>query len=117
MKRLYSTMVAGRRAGEEPEWKFNPVKLTIAIVVPIVTGIILYWIGWVSICSIAGDAAKKTVDVQVPVLHGRISGQELKRDAAVATIVKKVDDNQAAQTLQFQAIMEQLIEIRKDMAR
>ncbi len=117
MKRLYSTMVSGRREGEKPEWKFSPVKLAVSIVVPIITALIIGWVGWVSVCSIAGDAAKKTVDVQVPVLHGRITGQDTKRDVAVATITKKIDDNQAAQTVQYQQIMQQLIEMQRDINR
>ncbi len=115
MKSLAFSRVAGRREGEETVWKFSPMRLATSIMIPLVTALIIGWVGWVSKCSIAGDAAKKTTDHQIPVLHNRITDQGKQRDAAVQKILDKIDTNQAAQNVQNQAIMDHLIQIQRDM--
>jgi hypothetical protein len=118
------TQTRGRREGETPEWKPSPAKIVSLVVVPIITGAVILWGGWISKCAVAGAQAKDDVATLKAestkmdgILHERVSDQDNKRTAAVSKLTDKMDQVKAAAAAQYQAIMNQLIEIQRDINR
>jgi len=135
LRALAMSKTAGRREGETPEWKVSPAKIVSLIVVPILTSVAVLWIGWVSnaasegaqakddVAEVKAEAKAEVAEVKAEsikmdgILHQRVSDQDNKRSAAVSKITDKVDQVKAAAAAQYQAIMNQLMQMQRDINR
>lgn len=110
------SQTGGRREGESPVWEIRAWKIVTLVVVPIITGVVILWAGWVSRAASYGEAAANDVaELKVDmekmdgILHRRITDLEIDREAKVQKLADKLEAYKAAQDLQTQAIMNQLL--------
>lgn len=70
MRRLVQSQISGRREGDTQEiWKYDWKKIaTLAV-----TAIAIPWITWMTVNGFKARENEKTLDLQVTVLHNRIT--------------------------------------------
>ena len=97
--------------------RFSPTKTIITAAITVTVGAVLSWAVWVTKRADCANDAKKKIDHQTTVLHNRITQQESARAEAVKMLGDKIDKNQQMQMQQYQSIMQQLLEIQREMHR
>ena len=93
VKSLFYSQVSGRRPGDtEPQWRFSGVKTIITVLTSVAGAALIGWGGYVTYGANAGYEALKKVDLQVAILHQRISDGDEKLDAKIDSKLNKMID-------------------------
>jgi hypothetical protein len=77
VKRILYSQVAGRREGETPVYKFDWWKIVAAALI----GAVITWGSWVTRMCGKAEKTEDYVDMQVQVLHNRITGVQIHHEA------------------------------------
>jgi len=87
MKQILYSKVEGRRAGDtEVKWKFDWWKLIIGTILVSLIG----WGSWVTRMCQKAEKTEEIVELQVTVLHGRISAAEASEEADETRLEDKI---------------------------
>lgn len=77
MKKVFYSQIGGRREGETPVYKFDWWKIVAAALL----GAVITWGSWVTRMCGKAEKTEDYVDMQVGVLHNRITGVQVNHES------------------------------------
>ena len=119
MRSLVMRKVGGRRDGdlEGPKWEFSLFRTFLTALITAIAGSLLVWGTWVTKdCSLA-EKNKETLDLQIGVLHNRITDLGNRSDAEGRRILDKIEDNRDAQHEATQKMLMLIIDMKQEQSK